>query len=221
MLEGIEAVIFDLDGTIIDSMWAYPVIDRRFFEQNGKEFPNDMHQQLKGKTFTQACEHFKEAYGIEGTVDEIRKRWVQTGIDVFTNEVKLKKGAYDFIHKLHDQGMKIGIATQNSLEMTSEVVKAHKIDVFDTIKTTCLCKKGKPAPDVYLLAADALGVKPEKCLVFEDLVDGIQAGKNAGMKVCAVYDKYSESKDPEKKQIADYYVSSFDDVFAGTYEKLK
>lgn len=220
MLERIEACIFDLDGTIIDSMWAYPVIDRRFFESKGKEFPSDIKTHLKGKCFSDACKVFKEVYGIEGTVEQIHQEWIQTGIDIFSHEVQLKKGAFDFIHRLKKEGnVKLAIATCNSIEMAQAVVKAHGIDVFDEIKSACQVEHAKPAPDVYLATAETLGVKPEKCIVFEDTPDGIIAGKRAGMKVCAMYDDYSKNKDDEKKKLSDFFAQSFNDIFAGTYLK--
>lgn len=80
---------------------------------------------------------------------------------------------------------------------------------FGCIMTACEVEKGKPAPDIYLAVAEKLAVKPENCLVFEDIIPGIQAGKAAGMQVCAVYDKYSEYQDMEKHMLADYYTYRF------------
>ena len=81
--------------------------------------------------------------------------------------------------------------------------------------------KGKPAPDVYLAAAKALNVSPENCLVFEDVPMGILAGKNAGMKVCAVEDSYSKEQMEQKKKLADYYIKDYDEVLNQTFEVLK
>ena len=77
--------------------------------------------------------------------------------------------------------------------------------------TACEVQKGKPAPDIYLAVADRLSVPPEKCLVFEDIVPGIMAGKNAGMKVVAVFDEASKNTTDKKKELADYYVESIDE----------
>ena len=72
--------------------------------------------------------------------------------------------------------------------------------------------KGKPSPDIYLLVAKDLGVHPDRCLVFEDVLQGIMAGKNANMKVCAVYDEYSDLQEKEKRDLADYFVYSMKEV---------
>ena len=86
--------------------------------------------------------------------------------------------------------------------------------------TACEVEKGKPAPDIYLAVAKALQVSPADCLVFEDIIPGIQAGLAAGMRVCAVYDQYSAYQDEEKRQLADYYTYDFkelmeDGIFTG------
>ena len=80
--------------------------------------------------------------------------------------------------------------------------------------TACEVKQGKPAPDVYLEAASRLGVQPGRCLVFEDVPMGILAGKHAGMKVCAVEDKFSAAQREEKRELADYYITDYRQVLA-------
>ena len=79
---------------------------------------------------------------------------------------------------------------------------------------------GKPAPDVYLKAAESLQTSPENCLVFEDVPMGILAGKNAGMKVCAVEDEFSKVQEKKKRELADYYIQNYNDIQDKTYEVL-
>ena len=78
--------------------------------------------------------------------------------------------------------------------------------------TACEVAKGKPSPDIYLAVAGKLGVEPSQCLVFEDIVPGIMAGKNAGMRVCAVEDTYSLHQTEEKKRLADYYIKDYTEI---------
>ena len=84
---------------------------------------------------------------------------------------------------------------------------------FDCIMTSCEVAKGKPAPDIYLAVAGKLGVQPEECLVFEDIPVGILAGKNAGMEVCAIEDDFSMNQIEIKKQLADYYIIDYTEMF--------
>ena len=88
------------------------------------------------------------------------------------------------------------------------------------IRTSDEVKIGKPAPDVYLKAAEDLGVDPKDCLIFEDVPAGLMAGKSAGMKTCAVADKFSEDQIEKKRALADYFIQDYFEVLKGTYEQL-
>ena len=133
--------------------------------------------------------------------------------DKYSNEVPVKKGVIDFLDYLKSKDIPMGIASSNSRELVDLIIKKHDLkDYFKSIRTSCEVGKGKPNPDIYLLVAEDLGVEPERCLVFEDVLQGILAGKNANMKVCAVYDEFSEEETEEKKSLADYYVHSMTEL---------
>ena len=93
-------------------------------------------------------------------------------------------------------------------------------DYMDAFLTANEVTRGKPAPDVYLAVAEKLGLEPKDCLVFEDIPAGIQAGLSAGMRVCAVEDAYSARLMQQKKSLAHYYITSYDEVLDHTYEVL-
>lgn len=104
----------------------------------------------------------------------------------------------------------MGIATSNNKNMVDAVLNSLNMkDYFEVITTSDEVKKGKPAPDVYLRTAELLGVEPEKCLVFEDVVAGVIAGKAAGMKVCAIEDDFSKDVRERKKELSDYYIDDY------------
>ncbi|MBC7961188.1 MAG: HAD family hydrolase, partial [Vallitaleaceae bacterium] len=112
-----------------------------------------------------------------------------------------------------EKGIKTGIGTSNSKELVELIVNRFDLGYyFGSIRTSCEVEKGKPHPDIYLKVAADLGVKPENCLVFEDVPMGIMAGKNAGMKVCAVYDDFSKHVVEEIKTLSDYFINSFDEL---------
>ena len=133
--------------------------------------------------------------------------------DKYAFEVPVKEGVRELLDFCKAHGIKTGIATSNSRELVEALVSAHHFEpYFDCIMTACDVSRGKPAPDIYLAVAKALGVSPGNCLVFEDIIPGIQAGLSAGMKVCAVYDKYSEHQDEKKRRLADYYTYHFTEL---------
>ena len=209
-LNDFDAVIFDLDGSLVDSMWMWKAIDHEYLTGFGIEPPKDLQKEIGGRSFFETAEYFKERFGIEDSVEKIGDDWNRMAWDKYTHEVPLKDGAFEFLSECDKKGIKLGIASSNSTELIEQVLSSHAIrERFASIKSGTEILKGKPAPDVYLAVADELGVDPEKCLVFEDLVDGIKAGKNAGMTVVAVSDDYSRHSDDLKKELADYYIEDY------------
>lgn len=213
MLHDIEAVIFDLDGSLVDSMWIWKDIDIEYLGRFGISLPEDLQSQIEGMSFSETAVYFKERFEIPDSLEQMKKDWNQMAWDKYTNEVPLKKGIPAFLAECRRRGIKLGIATSNSRELVDNIAKVHSLDdYFSCIMTSCEVEKGKPAPDIYLAVARNLEVRPERCLVFEDIIPGIMAGKNAGMKVCAVEDAYSIHDTDAKKQLADFYIVDFEEI---------
>lgn len=213
MLKNIKAVLFDLDGSLVDSMWIWKDIDIAYLGRFGISLPEKLQSEIEGKSFSETAAYFKERFHIPDSIEKIKADWNQMAWDKYANEVPLKEGVFDFINECQKKGIKLGIATSNSRELVENIIQVHGIrDYFDCIVTGCDVKKGKPAPDVYLEASKRCVAQPESCLVFEDIVPGILAGKAAGMKVCAVEDAYSMHQKKEKKQLADYYIENYYDI---------
>lgn len=221
MLENINAVLFDLDGTLVDSMWVWKDIDVEFLSDYGIELPNDLQSDIEGMSFTETAMYFKNRFGFKESVDDIKRIWNDMAYERYTKIIPMKEGALEFLNYLKAKGIKTGIATSNSRELVTGMLHAKNInDLFDIIKTSCDVNAGKPAPDIYLRSAEELNVSPKNCLVFEDIPMGILAGKNANMRVCSVYDDYSKNQESKKRALADYYINTFNEVLEGTYEVL-
>lgn len=213
MLENIKAVIFDLDGTLVDSMWMWRDIDIEYLGRFGIPLPETLQKDISGMSFSETAVYFKETFGIPDSLEEIKRTWNEMAFYKYTHEVTLKPGALEFLKRLKQQGIRTGIATSNSKELVEAVVNSlHISGYLDEIHTSCEVAKGKPAPDIYLLVAECLNIKPENCLVFEDIPEGILAGKSAGMRVCAVEDEFSLNMAEEKKKLADAYIAHYDEV---------
>ena len=213
MFNDIEAVIFDLDGTLIDSMWVWEKVDEEYFARFNIEQPKEFNSEIEGRSFRETAEYFKSRFKIPRSIEEIEDDWNRMAWDKYEHEVPLKKGVMKFLQFLKKNKIKMGIATSNSRELVELVTKANGIsDFFDYICTATEVQKGKPEPDIYLKVAKGLNKNPKKCLVFEDVVNGIIAGKRANMKVCAVYDESSKESTTKKIKYADYYVENFSDI---------
>ena len=214
MLQNIKAVIFDLDGSLVDSMWIWKEIDIEYLGRFNIELPKNLQTEIEGKSFSETAVFFKEKFNIPDSLDKMKDDWNKMAWDKYLNDVPLKPGADLFLQYCIKNNIKLGIATSNSRQLVEAVANARGFGKdFDCIMTACEVEKGKPAPDIYLAVAAKLGVKPEQCLVFEDIVPGIMAGKNAGMRVCAVEDEYSLHQTEKKKELADYYIKDYMDIF--------
>lgn len=221
MLDNIKAVIFDMDGTLIDSMWMWRDIDIEYLSRYGIELPQTLQKEIEGKSFTETATYFKETFNLPNSIEEIKAEWNEMARDKYENSVPPKKGVIDFLKYLKKNNIKTGIATSNSKELVAAAMLSNNMkEYFDVIVTACEVNKGKPSPDIYLEVASRLNEDVSSCLVFEDVPMGILAGKNANMKTCAVYDEFSKHMDNEKRELADYYIDSYDDILSGKYEVL-
>lgn len=214
MLQNIDAVIFDMDGSLVDSMWMWRAIDIEYLGRFGIPLLESLQADIEGMSFRETALYFKEHFPIPNSVEEIMQTWNRMAWDKYIYEVPLKEGIPEFLKGCKENGIALGIATSNSRELAENVAQVHRLrDYFTCIVTGSDVEYGKPAPDIYLKAADELMAAPARCLVFEDIVAGILAGKNAGMRVCAVADAYSEPDADRKKILADYYIDDFFNLF--------
>ena len=221
ILENKCAVIFDLDGTLVDSMWMWKDIDIEYLGRYGYALPENLQKEIEGMSYTETAIYFKETFGIPESLEEIKHTWYEMAYEKYAHQVPLKPGAGAFLEEMRAREISMGIATSNGRERVDAVVQAHGLsDYISVITTACDVKKGKPAPDIYLHVAGQLKVPPECCLVFEDVPMGILAGKNAGMEVCAVEDPASAGQQEEKRRLADYYIRDYNEIFKNTYEVL-
>ena len=163
MLKNIKAVLFDLDGTLVDSMWIWKSVDEEYFEKKGLVLSSDeidsFQQELEGMGFTETAVFFKKRFGIEDSLEEIKAAWISMATEKYCNEVPLKDGVKEFLEYLKEQQIPSAICSSNSIELIKMVLKAHEIDNYFTKMITCCdVSASKPAPDVYLAAAKALNV---------------------------------------------------------------
>ena len=207
-----DAVLFDLDGTLVDSMWMWKEIDIEYLGRFGYTCPPDLQKIIEGMSFSETAEYFKSCFRIPDSIDEIKAAWIQMSIEKYRNEVTLKPGALRLLQYLEHTGKKAGIATSNGRDMVDAVLESLQIRPYFQVIATEVAA-GKPAPDIYLEVARRLQAEPSRCMVFEDVPAGIQAGKRAGMRVCAVEDAFSTGMRQEKMELADFYIDDYNKLF--------
>lgn len=213
MTDNYKAYIFDMDGTLIDSMWMWRKIDIEFLARYNIPLPEDLQKQIEGMNFYETAVYFKHFFNIPESIEEIMAIWNEMALDKYRYEVELKPDVRLFLEQSKAKGIKLGIATSNSTQLAMSALASLGItNLFDVIITGNDVKKGKPDPEIYLACLDRLNCLASDCLVFEDIIPGIEAGHSAGMKVCAVYDDYSAKDDSTKRQLADYYIKCYKEI---------
>lgn len=213
MLKNVKAVLFDLDGTLVDSMSMWKEIDVDYLKMFQISVPETLQEDIEGLSMYQTAVYFKETFGIPDSLEKIQETWNLMAYDKYIHEVPLKPYVREFLDYLKNKDIPCGIATSNSRILTEAILKSHEVDrYFRVMVTGDEVKKGKPEPDVYLTAAQKMGINPKDCLVFEDIPFGILSGKRAGMTVCAVEDIYSLKDTEEKMRLADFYIKSYEEL---------
>jgi len=213
MLNNIKAAIFDLDGTLVDSMWVWSQIDVDYLKEKGYSMPKNLRSEIVHLSFSQTAIYFKEKFNLDDSIEKISKDWHDMAFNHYSNNVKLKLGVKDFLNNLKSSKIKIGLATSNSIPLLEACLKNNGIyEYFDSITTTDEVSNGKDCPDVYLLAANKLGINPKHCLVFEDILPAVQGAKAANMKVIAVKDDECLDSKEDLLKYADKYIHSFEEL---------
>lgn len=221
MLQNTKAVLFDLDGTLVDSMWMWKDIDIEYLGRHGFDLPRELQKDIEGMSLTETATYFKNRFQLKESLEQIKSDWMDMAREKYCKEVSLKPGAREFLKFLKREGIRTGIASSNGIELVHTVLKAQGVDEYlDSVHTCCDVARGKPHPDIYLFVAQELGVMPEECLVMEDIPMGILAGKRAGMRTCAIEDDFSLNQKAEKRRLADYYIQDYYDVLQERYEVL-
>ena len=220
MIEQIQAVIFDIDGTLVDSNGMWHEIDIEYFNSLEVPMPPTLHEDIAGMSFTEVAIYFKETFHIDDkSIDDIKLDWIRMAFEKYLYEIQAKPGAKEYIRFLKENGIKIGCATSNDRRLAEAALTPHGfMGKVDVVRTACEVAKGKPAPDIYLLVAKELGVSPEHCLVFEDIPNGMKAGKSAGMTVIGIKDEASAKDLDEILSICDAYADDFYDLLEGRIE---
>lgn len=206
-IRGIEAAIFDLDGTLIKNLALIEEAHRQYWQKQGFSFTSDeFRNHFVGRGI---AEIFKYLAGREPTPLELRRHSGEINSlyeNNLTEGVETTTGALEFLNNLKARKLKIALATSAMPENRNLVLKMHGLEpFFDLILGSEQIPKSKPSPDIYLETAARLDVNPEHCLVFEDSTVGIQAAKAAGMKVVGILSSHSA----EELQGADFLTKDF------------
>lgn len=210
MLSGIKACIFDMDGTLVDSLGMWSDIDRRFFARYGMETPADYEKKINHMSFLEMAQFTKEEYQLPDSVETIMELWTEWSKEEYESEIQAKPGAQELLQFLKEQGIPLSLATTNRKELYEPCLRRnHLYSYFDHIMNVNEINSAKSEPKIYQLLAAKMNVKPEETLVFEDILIAVNTAHQASFKVAAVYDKRNERDQQKIKTLSDFYFKSF------------
>ena len=205
-----KAYIFDLDGTLFDSMDVWHQVDIDFLKKRGIALPSDYMNAISSMNFSEIAVYTIRRFALADSVDSLKQEWIDMAAYAYGHTVQLKPNAKKYIAAVKGRGAKLAIATTLSAELHRLALRNHGIlDLFDAICTTDEAGRGKSCPDVFLLAAEKLATPPRDCIVFEDILDAVKSAKSIGMTVCGVFDKTSEADWEQIRETADYAIFDF------------
>lgn len=206
----IKGAIFDLDGTLLDSAWVWHKIDEDFLGSRGIKVPDNYIEEIAHLGFEATAIYTINRFGFDDTPEDLMRIWDGMAMKEYKENVMIKPHVIEYLEFLKNNGIKMGVATASYKELFMPCLIRNGIDsYFESYTTIAETKKPKDSPDVYLLAAKKLGMKPEECAVFEDLPQGINSAKKAGFITMAVPDSFTCKSLDELRKNADYVVTDY------------
>ena len=219
-MPGVEAVIFDLDGVLVDSEAVWDDVRMRFVEEKGGAWREDAQRDMMGMSSVEWSRYVRDRLGVEMDPEEISREVADRVADVYREKLPLLPGAVDAVRSLSAE-WPLGLASSSNRHVIDLVLELAEID--DAFRATVSSEEvsaGKPAPDVYVETADRLEVDPADCVAIEDSTNGIRSAHAAGMAVIAVP---NQDFPPESDALglADVTVKSLAEVRPETVRRLR
>lgn len=202
-----EAAIFDLDGTLLDSMEIWEHIDISFLTKRNLLIPKNYVTEICTRSFEEAAQYTIDLFGLSENKEDIIKEWYDMAAYEYAHHVRLLPHARDYLLRLKAAGIKLAVATGLPEKLYLPCLENNAVlELFDALCSTDEVLRGKEHPDVFELAAYKVGIQPGRCIVFDDVLPAIKSAKRAGMLAYGVYDKYSECCRIEMERLADCYL---------------
>jgi len=219
MFPHFKAIIFDLDGTLIDSLDLWQELDFAFLKKRGLEVPPDLFFDLQSTGYKETAQYFKDRFLLPDSVEDIMQEWTAMIRPSYENFLTLRKGCYEFLTYLHQHQYLLALGTNNSVSLAQAVLQSNHIEhYFTALEGGCSNLRGKPAPDIYLKIAQKLHVLPSSCLVVEDSLSGCTAAVRAKMTVWAIAEKHSKHNESKIRHLAQFFFQNYEnvlDIFQG------
>ena len=211
-MENIKGAIFDVDGTLLDSMPIWDSVAADYLVSRGKTPSPDLNEQLRKIGGHQMPEYFRAEYGITETSEQIHDAMGELLENFYFNVAPLKEGVLGVLQALQDKGIKMCAATATDRYLIEPALtRVGIIGFFGRIFTCGEEMTSKSNPDIFLKAADFLGTQISETLVFEDALYAIRTASEAGFPIVAVYDLSAANHQQDILELCDRYYKSLAD----------
>lgn len=188
-----KGLIFDIDGTLLDSMPMWARLDIEYLESLGIKPEPNFHNKVKMMTMLDASRYIKNCFNVDKEPEIIADEIQQIAIKYYEDELLIKNNSRELLQILKSRGYKMYVATANEYDMCSAALRRNQVmDLFDGLVTCSMTGYSKERPDVYLLACEKMGLAVSDTVVFEDSCFAINTALKAGFTVVGVYDKAEE-----------------------------
>jgi HAD superfamily hydrolase (TIGR01509 family) len=213
MITGKKAVIFDFDGTLVDSLWVWDRLDELYLTPRGIEIPKDFQQNLGGMSIKETASYYKEYFDLSDDPSEILAEWRNLIHEIYIKSILFKDSGKDLLLNLYDKGYLLGLGTSNDRTIVEDYLALHGVkDCFSSIHTTSEVGKSKPYPDIFLRVLSDFSLEKEDCIVIEDTYEGVMGAKNAGIEVIAIKDPYHFTRTDDIAREADFLIESLSEL---------
>lgn len=209
-------LIFDMDGTLIDSNGVWKEVDIAFLAKRGFPYTREYYQGVAHTIFPKAAVFTKAYCKLEESTEEIMAEWMEMAGDAYATRVPVKPGVREYLEQCRDKGERMIVLTSAVPEhCRSAMTHLGLMEFFETIFFAHDLNLEKKDPDIFLLAAEKCGVRPEECTLYDDSVDACRGAKAAGMHAVGVFDPYFRVSEAEMRAVCDGYIHSFTELLEG------
>ena len=209
----IKAYIFDIDGTLIDSMPTWWEVLPQYLQKRGISYPPDLMKRIIPLGLPGVAHYYKENFALAETEEEILADIISTFKQKYAEDFLAKPQTRETLIALKEKGMKLCVLTAGAHVLFDACLKRLGLwELLDEKWSSDDFPVKKNQPEIYAMAAERLGLRVEECVMVDDSPGAIRPAREAGMKTAAIYDEYSAQHDKELRDIADRYIANLQDL---------